>query len=222
MQIFATSSDPITAAQWLDDLRLNKMITESAQVICTVLAQDGIKSLPFKSTHESHPIVKWAGSTHRTLSWLCSHHRALIREWVYRGGNTHASGLTDDVLSHVSPAKLPQTFQNSAKNESLELDFTWVDDVHLAYRMYLTARWLTAIKKPTWKKRSKPSWYEASILDDFQIHMAYINQAKQLIGKDRNGIMPCPRCGGDLKYYSQHHFECTESNECLSWQRISR
>ena len=84
MNLFATSPDPVTSAQWLDSKRVNKMLTESAQIICTVLASDRIKGLPFKPTHGHHPIVKWAGDTHSNLWWTVQHHIALHDEWLYR------------------------------------------------------------------------------------------------------------------------------------------
>ena len=132
MQLFVTSEDPLACAIWLDDKRLNKIITESAQILCTVLADDGIKNLPFKPTHAHHPIVKWAGDTDANLNWTADYHRALHQEWQYRFGKTHGSGMSTLHLASVRNTKPPKTFQNSAKNDLRELDFTWVEDTQLA------------------------------------------------------------------------------------------
>lgn len=221
MQIFATSPDPMQAARWLDDKRVNKMVTETAQIICTVLADDGIKGLPFKPTHESHPVVKWAAARHRNLNWIAQHHTALVLEWTHRFVNQHASGLPREILSHIPPGKPPETFHNGASNQSLDLDFTWCEDVHTAYKMYLGARWINTLIKPKWTKRGSPVWSDITPCEDYDLLMLYVKETQNRIGKDRNGLMPCTRCGGDLKYYNARHFECTENKGCLSWQEIS-
>jgi len=220
MQLFITSADPVECAQALDDKRLNKIITESAQVICTVLAGDGFKGLPFKPTHDHHPIVLWAGETNANLYWTCRYHIALHDEWLYRGGRTHASRIDQAILSNISSRNAPKAFINAAKNESLEIDFTWVDDVFMAYQMYLTARWMNDRVLPKWKRRNQPEWF-----NDHGFSMDYINRAKHLIGKKKNGIIPCPRCGNELEYKDENQFKCIGKDiwyPCLLWTKITK
>lgn len=195
MNIFATSSDPKQSAIWLDDKRLNKMVTESAQIICTVLAGDGVKRLPFKPTHEHHPIVKWADNTPQNLYWLSQHHVFLYGEWLYRFEKSHASGLKPEILSEIAPAKPPKTFQNSAKNDSRMLDFTWCDDVHLAYRMYLTARWINDSRPPRWTKRREPDWRMQCGEDHY---FDLCRRALQNIQRSSTEEIVCPRCGDEI------------------------
>lgn len=213
MNIFATSSDPKQSAMWLDDKRVNKMITESAQIICTVLAGDGIKNLPFKSTHEHHPVVLWAGDTPQNLNWLLQHHIALAVEWEHRFDKTHASGLRPGFIAHIPPAKQPQTFQNSAKNTSRNLDFTWCDDVHLAYRMYLSARWLNDTRPPKWTKRFEPDW---------KLHCGeegYFDLCKRAIKKEDN---ICPRCGDEMTIEGKGRLKSVrcKTSGCILWEPI--
>lgn len=213
MNIFATSSDPKQSAMWLDDKRVNKMITESAQIICTVLAGDSIEDLPFKSTHEHHPIVLWAGSTPQNLYWLSQHHVFLYGEWVHRFDKPHASGLKPKVLSHIPQAKPPKTFQNSAKNTSRGLDFTWCADVHLAYRMYMTARWINDTRAPKWTKRHEPDW---------RLHCGeegYFDLCKRAILKKDN---ICPRCGDEMISSGKGRLTSVrcKTSDCILWEPI--
>lgn len=201
MNLFASSPDPRISAQWLDSKRVNKMITETAQIICTVLRSDGIKDLPFKSTHEHHPIVKWAAESEANLNWTAWHHIALHEEWEYRFNKSHASAMPASVMKHIRNVKAPTTFQNSARNESKGLDFTWCTDPHLAYRLYLTARWMGDTLIPTWHKRKMPVWFDA-------IPDLLYDRAKQLIGKQKDSIINCPRCGNKLEYKSSKNFRC--------------
>lgn len=213
MNIFATSPDPKQSAIWLDDKRVNKMITESAQIICTVLAADGVKDLPFKPTHAHHPIVKWAGDTPANLWWTLQHHHALHGEWTYRFGKLHASGLSFKTAESIHQAKFPKAFQNSAKNESRGLDFTWCDDVHLAYRMYMTARWINDTRIPKWTKRSQPDW-RLNCGEE-----GYFDLCKRAIQKRDN---LCPRCGDELVFSGKGRLssvQCKTSN-CILWEPI--
>lgn len=221
MNLFATSPCPKQSAIWLDDKRVNKMLTESAQILCTVLHADGIKNLPFKPTHQSHPVVRWSGDTDANLYWVAQHHTFLFGEWVHRFGKSHASGLSPAVLSHIRNTKSPQTFQNSAKNDSRGLDFTWCDDVHKAYQMYMTARWVNDTLKPKWTKRCIPNWcFDAGDSGYFDL----CKRAADLIIKQKiDGEVACPRCGENLKYQGHKktliRLECPTPN-CLVWQII--
>lgn len=228
MQVFVTSPDPQLSAQWLDDKRVNKMITESAQIICTVLSGDGVKDLPFKPTHHHHPITKWADYAHQNLFWLSCHHKSLVAEWQHRRGSKHGSSLPSWVFRHIPDSKPPKSFQNSAKNGSRDLDFTWIDDTHLAYQLYLAIRWLTDTNEPTWTKRKRPDWYghpfgyqNVNRKDNFDRSMLLIERTKKLIGKDKDNKMICPNCGYTLKYESKFKFECKRDLgfgvNCLSW-----
>lgn len=222
MQVFASSSDPTVAAMNLDDKRLNKMITESAQIICTIFSADGVKDLPFKPTHASHPAVKWAGHSDENLHWLARHHTALIGEWFWRFNKTHASGLSADLLSHARYAKEPEKFHNGASNQLRELDYTWCENVHDAYRLYLTARWLGDTDKPKWTKHRMPLWFDWPFADPVLGYLL-VNRVKSLLRINTKNIR-CPRCGSsNFHIDSQLSFNCKETSpwlRCLSWHEL--
>ncbi len=57
MQLFVTDINPAVCARHLDDVRLNKIIVESAQLIST--SHPELIHKPYKATHINHPLVVW-------------------------------------------------------------------------------------------------------------------------------------------------------------------
>lgn len=86
MQIFALDKDPVVSAQLHCDKHVIKMITESCQIISTVLKLEGI-DVPdyfYKVTHKNHPAMKWVSESRANLKWLCELAKALIVEYELR------------------------------------------------------------------------------------------------------------------------------------------
>lgn len=151
MNIFVTYADPVVCAEVLDNQRLVKMMTESVQIMCTALQNQGAPWQPWmtRSTHEGHPVVLWAQACQDNFLWLWEHTLALEAEWKWRYDHykkrRHARiGPCDKAKIWTYALKLPpgsSPFANCAANQSLGLDFRHIKDVHLAYRLYLSARW---------------------------------------------------------------------------------
>lgn len=159
VNIFAISSNPIECARALDDKRVNKILLECVQVMCTHLNGKGYTT-PYKSNHKNHPITKWAGESSDNLAWLFHYGRALHNEFQYRYGHTHKSGL---VLEALRPyikkwSQPPKRFQNCARNLNVGLDYTHLP-THEAYRQYLAYKWNNLDRKPRWTNRGHPTWY---------------------------------------------------------------
>lgn len=224
MNLFASHTDPRLAAEALDDSRVTKMTLETAQMICTALADRGIKKLPYKPTHASHPVTQWVMQDDRNLYWLLQHHRALAFEFRRRFDKVHASWRdVGKVFIDVIPAQpAPKTFQNSAGRSSLGLDYTWVKDVQAAYRMYLRARWL--LSKPVWTDRGAPEWLDDMPMipgnDSFILLQKTLKQIAST--KTTKGSIDCPRCSNEIKWNKDNHLitlEC-ETPECLYAKEI--
>lgn len=162
MNIFATSASPIMSALWLDDKRVIKMCIETAQILSTVAHETGRwADGMYQPTHRHHPCVLWAGRSPFNHSWLLQHGFALCGLYQLLYDREHASkkilylfGTPD---YHTPP---PVEFQNSARNASVGVDYSDVNDVHLAYRLYLGHRWKNDRRPPTWGRRAKPEWYD--------------------------------------------------------------
>lgn len=167
MNIFLTSKSPKRCARDLDDKRLNKMILETAQLLCTAINTiEGEQVTPYRSSHVNHPITKWA-LENRSKGSLCFLYElgvAYGNEILYRRDRKHACHLVIEGLSLNWPwlLDIPKfmydlEFHNGARHKGLGLDFTHLP-VREAYREYLKARWPGDKRKPKWTRRKKPAW----------------------------------------------------------------
>lgn len=169
MNIFAVSRYPQKCAEALDDKRLNKMILETAQILCTVINLDAGKQVtPYRNCHVNHPIVKWAVDNRKrgAWSWLYALGIAYGNEIQHRFGRKHACQLVIEGLSLNHPHLLEYNqelikkrleFYNGASHKALGLSFKHLP-WRLAYKEYLKARWKKDKRVPKWTKRGRPSW----------------------------------------------------------------
>lgn len=154
MNIFATSECPIQSAKFLDDKRCNKMTLESAQLLSTALRVCGYKDSDiYKIAHLNHPSSIWTRTTQGNYLWLLAHFKALCEEYTRRTGKTHASSKLLPVFEanvHLIPTGERMPFSNNARNLTKGVDFTHVEDVTIAYQLYLSSRWETDVHEPMW------------------------------------------------------------------------
>lgn len=176
MNIFAVSPNHHMCARALDDKRLRKMLLETAQILCTTLnlASDNPDFAPYRSTHQSHPIIEWTSAKgSANFYWLLRLGEAYSRECHYRFGTGYAateviewvrcyyalslqSARIRNKEDYEDPSE-PREFFNGARHRGLGLDFTHLP-VHKAYRAYLNARWPGDKRKPVWTRRNPPTW----------------------------------------------------------------
>lgn len=161
MNLFATSLDPAECAGFLDDARVVNQCRETAQLVSTALADAGLPH-PYKPTHTRHPVTRWVLDDHRNFLWTLDHLTALAHEHKRRfpTSNWHASYLLHAYVIKACqdiPREPPECLQNSARNESLGLDFTHLP-VTQAYRAYLAERWRMASREPRFGSRGAPWW----------------------------------------------------------------
>lgn len=183
MNIFATDECPYASAQALDDKRINKMLTESVQMLSTATyimnrprwdelqswnedaPHDGGKYV-FKPTHANHPCNVWVRASMDNFLWL--HRYAAILHILFqeKSQKKHRSAFCLSWIEGTA-LKLPYIgrtpFCNAARNSDLGFDFAHITPTTEAYRLYLNARWPHDKLAPTWKERKRPDWctYEA-------------------------------------------------------------
>lgn len=159
MNIFVTHKDAALSASYLDDKRVVKMCLETAQILSTALRLNGYTHDDvYKATHIHHPVVKWASETRLNYLWLLEHFQALCSEYTERYGKEHKCEqllLTFLRLAHFIPKGFQTPFLNCAANKSTGIDYSHVDNVHLAYKLYLADRWEHDKREPTWFGVSK-------------------------------------------------------------------
>ena len=170
MNIFLTDKDPKIAAKHLDDLRLNKMILETAQLLSSAfreLNKDDWNELKYshvyKKTHFNHPCSIWARKSLDNFTWLVNYFRELDQERYFRTSKRHKSFCL-----------LYQTFEDSlsttrVKEESILFNFncsTYKDyEVTDAYKKYLNDKWYNDKKLPKWSNRELPYFLEDRVKD---------------------------------------------------------
>lgn len=163
MNIFLVSNNPDECAQALDDLRLNKMILETGQMLCTAYRHwapqygwpvtfEGI----YKETHKNHPCNVWLRENINNYKWALNLFAALADEKLYRTGKTHLSYTklwqSLSIVPHWHNYPSPK-FTFDCSNVSVELN-----SVFDKYKLCLCTKWNNDLKKPTWTKRGYPAW----------------------------------------------------------------
>lgn len=174
MNIMAPFADPVKSAHWLDDQRQVKMPMEAAQMLSTTLYLHGVWTPPlYKPTHAWHPCTQWVCQGRDNWEWLWEHMIALDDARLSRI-TVKATAQAHDGIRRLELARawrfkkiLPYggtPHVNCTRHKGLGIDFTHVDDVHLAYRKYLKARWLAqdkpavcTIRSDEWLQRQQQS-----------------------------------------------------------------
>tara|TARA_R110002050_G_scaffold67139_1_gene145463 strand:- start:4240 stop:4731 length:492 start_codon:yes stop_codon:yes gene_type:complete len=161
MNIFAFDRCPMQSASWLDDIRKNKMILESAQMLSTavrMLDPDTNLSV-YKLAYINHPCSKWARASRDNFKWLLSH-----MSWLYnQKSGSHASArLIPELQQYAENGYFSRDeltpFANCARNLERGVDYSNVDDVHQAYRLYMNDRWRERNITLTWRWGKEPEW----------------------------------------------------------------
>ena len=175
MNIFVLDLDPRRCARYHCDFHVGKMITETAQILSTVLGG------PYKPTHVSHPCVKWAEDGIDNVAWLLALGDALGNEFMYRRGKLHASSLVlNELQRRFTPMLVniqPPTHFVLAMPKHLRGGALTAPPEHAVerYRAYYNAckqgfwrqpsrKWVPA----TWEKREVPEWFEVRGLREVQ------------------------------------------------------
>jgi len=181
MNIFATSECPITSASALDDVRVRKMIIESAQLLsfALIINKDPQATFAMKESksHMKHRCAIWAATSMTNYEWLYRHYQALVQIDTTIRNKIHASARFMEVLSPsniTTIPKLPLTeFANCASNLAYDIDMTHISPVTKAYQEYLIARWGREIsigRFPKWTNRQHPSFCNHLQLTKFLIY----------------------------------------------------
>ena len=165
MNIFITSFNSKEAAAHLDDLRLNKMILETAQLLSTAYRHlFGENELLYKNTHLNHPCSVWARKNIDNYSWLVQYFDDLAKEKIQR--DTY---LKKEIKPHKSWSKLFELFASKKTNNYKSkisrdfFDFNCTDfkdekDVRIAYQKQMVKKWKNDLKPPKWTAKKTPNF----------------------------------------------------------------
>lgn len=176
MNLFVTDPCPVQCARALDDKRIGKLLMEANQMLSLAVKlgrpSRGLPKLICETTqvgpgrvcsglaHKNHPVSIWVRQTRENFEWSAAHARALAAEFEFRFGREHGSACRTNFICQFAdnlPSGDQQPFQNSARNSSLGIDFSYLL-VPESYQQYLIARWAGDAREPKWTKRDRPSW----------------------------------------------------------------
>lgn len=176
MNIFYLDHDVTKCAEMHNDKHVVKMILEYAQLLSTAhrcldgvltvglsksgrkrkqyVLPDGREQVLYSATHINHPSAVWVRQSDANYAWLFRMFGALMDEYTYRYGKTHACERLADALSH-RPKNIP-TGTFTQPTPAMPDEVKIAGDSIQSYRNYYIKN------KPhlaSWKKRNKPEWY---------------------------------------------------------------
>lgn len=154
MNIFILDNDIKKCARYHVDKHINKMILESAQILCTVLHTTGMDA-PYRKTHVNHPCTKWARESLDNWLWLKDLALELNKEFKFRYGKSVDHKSATVIMSLPTP-KLPSKGMTpfaKAMPDRLQL----IENPVEAYRQYYIEE---KNHIAVWTKRTQPDWWE--------------------------------------------------------------
>ena len=166
MNIFVLDKDPVVAARYIDDVRLPKMVTESAQMMAASLRRHGATDeqmpltkagTPYKGGYAHHPCTVWAGDSDTNFLWLANHAITLCQEYKKRFGKVHACQNPIHQMSHMMPfvGEEMTPFAQAMPDEYKD------DDVVKAYRSYYKSKQYSK-GGVRYVRTDVPDWWEVT------------------------------------------------------------
>lgn len=156
MEIYVSDEDPIISARNLDDIRLHKQISDTAQILSSaIFNMNGWKSNLYKPTHVHHLAVRWATRSRNNFNWLVMHGLGLCNEYKYRFAKEDKAVSVilncAEIYRDIPVDNLSMTpFYNGTPYQNLT--------VIKAYRQYLSLdKWGPSF--PKWTRRGQPEWF---------------------------------------------------------------
>jgi len=163
MNIFASNPSPVISAINLDDLRVNKMILETAQLLSTAVFwrnQAKYKELGlYRPTHMNHPCSVWTRRSNANFIWLTIHGLVLCDLYSDTSKKVHKS---QEIIEKCAP--LHDAFDNEKISEFADCS-SYKDNTLLnifeKYQHTLVDKWDSQRHLPTWRNRPVPSFWES-------------------------------------------------------------
>ena len=167
MNIFVLDENPVTAAKYMDDVRLPKMCVESAQMMAASLRRHGATDeqmpltkagKPYKGGYKHHPCTIFAGDSRDNFMWLSHHALALCGEYIGRFNKVHACHGPIKLMStmlHIIPEGGLTPFAQAMPDEYKD------DDVVKAYRSYYKSKQYSK-GGVRYMRTDVPTWWEVT------------------------------------------------------------
>ena len=170
MNIFFVDENPIQAAQCLVDQHVNKMVTETAQILSNCYSLEELAhpdcpctatGNPRKHSYPHHPCCKWVQKSYHNFFWTLQHGLALEMERLYRGFNPSLSAEFIMWCADNKPKFKVSEMTPPAQAFGVEWEYLRQENTVEAYRSYYNVAKRaqpTLIKK--WTVRGAPNWWK--------------------------------------------------------------
>lgn len=153
MNIFVLDKDIKKCAEYHADQHVIKMILEYAQMLCTVLHENGIEA-PYKPTHRNHPCTLWAGESLSNWKWLKELALAVNEEYKFRYVKTVDHKSATIIMSLPEPPITDKGLTEFA--QAMPKEYRVEGNPVQAYRNFYIHDKSRFAK---WKKREIPDWW---------------------------------------------------------------
>ena len=99
MNIFVVDADPESAAAFLCDKHVPKMLVETTQILVSAIRRNGatdddvpltVSGKPHRGGYANHPSVVWAGDSFSNAYWVSLHAHELCHQFMARFNKMHA------------------------------------------------------------------------------------------------------------------------------------
>lgn len=164
MNIHFTSHDPEECAQYLDDVRHRKMMSENFQMFATALGLNNVSKgyYPIKVNgklykdqgHKHHLSTLWVAESRENMLWLCDYTQALYERYKRTKGKAFRWIPFNLLRVRQGALKLPSKGltkkPNCAANDSHGVSYKHIDCINTAYMLYLNDRWDGDKRESTW------------------------------------------------------------------------
>lgn len=156
MNIFVLHEKPEIAATMACDKHVVKMILETAQMMCTVVASYGHET-PYRATHAKHPCTIWAAQSRANWNWLIEYGMSLCSEYTKRYNKIHKSQRVIEwcTTTYVDLPEVPQTPFAQAMPPQYRNECAVT-----AYRAYYMGE---KAHIATWKTQT-PNWWRKNVV----------------------------------------------------------
>ena len=156
MNIFFISYEQDECAKALDNKRLIKAVLETAQLLSNAMHINHIAGAPYKLTHQNHPCTKWVSTT-IGFDWTRTYFYHICAEYEFRYDRRHECIKFMELFNDAS-TRMPDSSMKRWANPPNVTSFKDEEDVCIAYKKYLLAKWDKDKSPPTWYFRQVPCW----------------------------------------------------------------
>lgn len=154
MNIFIVDLDMQANVESYVDKHAVKMVTETAQILCTAHHILGVTDdVPYRKTHVGHPACKWAAESLGNYKWLCDLGMHQAAEYTHRYDKTHKSQRVIEWAKN-NPIGVDES-EMTEFVQTMPDEYRHQDIVEAYRRFYRGAKRHIA----KWKRRPIPDWW---------------------------------------------------------------